>query len=199
MTEYKLCSKYSFFVFLDQLDYVTLPRLGNCRSYYSKVLWTIDIRVMNEEISSYKQGCLSFLVLLWCQINAGNFYRSSECKCMLPITIPLYHSAQFPFWFGAMHFVHTVCFNLRYRLRRLVSTKLLQLSFLWSQTAIKKERVHQGKNFAFFCQNLKLNMKFFLFKRSGHAFLQFCNCWHFFGKFYYNEKGQDLRKTQAKN
>ena len=111
----------------------------------------------------------------------------------------VYHNARFPFWFGAMHFVHTVCFNLRYRLRRLVSTKLLQLSFLWSQTAIKKERVHQGKNFAFFCQNLKLNMKFFLFKRSGHAFLQFCNCWHFFGKFYSNDNGQDLRKTQAKN
>ena len=52
------------------------------QAYYSKVLWTIDIRVMNEEISSYKQGCLSFLFLLWCQINAGNFCRSYECKCM---------------------------------------------------------------------------------------------------------------------
>ena len=37
---------------------------------------------MNEEISSYKQGCLSFLFLLWCQINAGNFWRSYERKCM---------------------------------------------------------------------------------------------------------------------
>ena len=43
------------------------------RPYYSKVLWTIDIRVMNEEIPLHKQGCLSFLFLLWHPISARKF------------------------------------------------------------------------------------------------------------------------------
>ena len=62
---------------------VSATDLTRFAPYYSKVFWTIDIRVMNEEISLYKQGCLSFLFLLWCQINAGNFCRFYECKCML--------------------------------------------------------------------------------------------------------------------
>ena len=41
---------------------VTTKGFATARTpYYSKVLWTIDIRVMNEEISLHKQGCLSFL------------------------------------------------------------------------------------------------------------------------------------------
>ena len=69
---------YSLNRFVQEFIYLT----READPYYNKVLWTIDIRVINEEISSYKQGCLSFLFLLWCQINAGNFCRSYECKCM---------------------------------------------------------------------------------------------------------------------
>ena len=73
------------------------------RAYYSKVLWTIVIRVMNEEISSYKQGCLSFLFLLWCQINAGNFWRSYKWKCMMYFSDMIAQNITAPFTLSQRH------------------------------------------------------------------------------------------------
>ena len=43
--------------------------------YYINVLWTIVIRVVNEEIPSHKQLCLSFMFL---------FVMIDECTQLLP-------------------------------------------------------------------------------------------------------------------
>ena len=48
-----------------------------------------------------------------------------------------------------MTFGRTVYFDLQYHFRRLVSRKLLQLSFLWSQTAIKKRECIKGRSLHF--------------------------------------------------